>query len=69
MTIYITGDDVGRIGVPGGVTVEDRSFQVEQVHIDVWKDNPTGAWSLTEIRTDEVIQWVLSSFYQSRDNV
>jgi hypothetical protein len=69
VTIYITWDDVGRTEIPGRVTVGGRSFQVEQVHIDVWKDHPTGAWSLTEIRTDEVTQWVLSSFYQSRDNV
>ena len=49
--------------------VEGKSFQVEQVHIDVWQDQPRGAWSLREVRTDDSTQWVLSSFYQTRDNV
>jgi len=67
-TPYITWDDVDRIEAPGRVTVKGRSFQVEQAHIDVWKDHPRGAWSLREVRTNGS-QWVLSSFYQTRDNV
>src|SRR5215204_5854648 len=68
-TIYITWDDAGRIEAPGRVKVEGKSFQVEQVHIDVWQDQPRGAWSLREVRTDDSTQWVLSSFYQTRENV
>jgi len=68
-TPYITWDDVDRIEVPSRRTVEGRSFQVEQAHIDVWKDHPRGAWSLREVRADGSTQWVLSSFYQTRDNV
>ena len=67
--MYITWDDVGRIETPGRVSVEGKSFQVEQVHIDVWKDNPGGAWTLREVRTDDSTRWALSSFYQTRDNV
>ena len=60
---------MGRIEAPARVTVEGRSFQVEQVHIDVWQDQPLGAWSLREVRTNDLTQWVLTSFYQTRDNV
>ena len=66
---YITWDDVGRIETPGWVTVEGKSFQVEQVHIDVWRDKPSGAWTLKEVHTDDSTRWVLSSFYQTRDSV
>jgi len=68
-TTYITWDDVDRIEAPGWVTVGGMSFQVEQAHIDVWKDQPRGAWSLREVRADGATEWVLSSFYQTRDNV
>ena len=67
--MYITWDDVGRMETPGRVTVANRSFQVEQTHIDVWKDHPRGAWTLREVWTDETTRWVLGSFYQTRDNV
>ncbi len=66
---YITWDDVGRIETPGRVTVKGRSFQVEQHHIAMWHEYPSGSWSLREVPSDCSSGWVLSSFFQPRDNV
>ena len=67
-TIYITWDDAGRIAAPGRVNVKGRSFQVEQMHMDVWQDQPRGGPGAGG-KSEPTTQWVLSSFYQTRDNV
>jgi hypothetical protein len=51
--MFITWDDVGRIETPGWVTVRGRDFEVKQEHIDAWKQDPDGAWTLVGIDTDE----------------
>lgn len=44
----ITWDNVDRTETPRWVTVEGKRFEVKQLHIDAWKHDPDGAWSLTQ---------------------
>ena len=60
--MFITWDDVGQIETPGWVSVRGRVFEVKQEHIDAWKEDPDGAWTLVQIGTDEDRQWVLDTF-------
>ena len=61
--MFITWDDVGRIETPGWVAVRGRIFEVKQEHIDAWKEDPDGAWTLIQIGDgDEGTTWILDTF-------
>ena len=64
--MFITWDDVGRIDTPRWVRVWGRIFEVKQEHIDAWREDPDGAWTLVRIgNDDEDAQWVLDTFDSS----
>ena len=63
----ITWDELDRIETPGLASFEGRTFQVRQTHIDAWKDDPEGVWTLVRFGTLQRSHWVLGSFHPSKD--
>ena len=60
----ISWADVHEVQVPCWVTFQNLRFQVEQKHIDAWKDDPDGLWAV--VRTNppgSPALWGLGAFY------
>ncbi len=63
----ITWDELDRIETPGPATFEGRSFQLKQIHIDAWKEDPNGVWTLERFTTLPGEDWSLVSFHPSTE--
>jgi hypothetical protein len=64
MPDHITWDDVDRTEKPGRYFVRGKSFQVKQINIDAWKDNPRGVWTLGLFTTLQGTHYVLKNFLE-----
>jgi hypothetical protein len=63
--MIVTWADVGRTETPCWVTLEGKRVRIEQRHIDAWKEDPSGVWTLQEFSCcNSTTQWVLRRFYR-----
>lgn len=60
----ISWADVGEVQTPCWMTYRNMRFEIQQNHIDAWREDPDGLWTL--VRTgppDEPPRWALGTFY------
>ena len=58
--------DVGEVQAPCWRTFQNMRFEVQQRHINAWRDDPDGVWAL--VRTshpDAPPLWALETFYST----
>ncbi len=64
--VMVNWADVGEVQTPCWRTFQNMRFEVQQRHIDAWREDPDGIWALVRVSPpDAPPLWALETFYST----